>query len=370
MKDFQGNINDVMSVWELRGSFPDVPLAADVDYQSLIAGDSDPVFLTLPIGKVGVVSGNGRFYDEAFVQELERQALANKPIGLMGHLSEQDRATAFPSEAVHWVGVKRDGDLLWAKGYVPSGPARDRIRRYKAAGKKIATSIDAFAKGIYDEGLKAYRMLADSMRLNQIDIAPADRAGIPDLAAVPILTTEMAEGGEDSANETKEKITMADKYEVIRELTSEDATLLPPAVRDAVLSAVQPAPEIALVTELRTALGVDDKADLKATITELKQKEESGKREAVSGRIKELVADPDKGVKVEALRGLVTELIAARNPQSIQEAEAAYTAVVESEHVKAVLASHVQTTMGPRQTTPLQTSNSKGRYFVIPQEAK
>lgn len=360
MKDFAGDINDIMTVWELRGSFPDVPIAADVDYAALVAGDSDPVFLTLPIGKVGVISGNGRFYDEAFVQELERQALANKPIGLMGHLSEQDRATAFPSEAVHWVGVKRDGDLLWAKGYVPSGPARDRIRRYKAAGKKIATSIDAFAKGVYDEGLKAYRMLADSMRLNQIDIAPADRAGIPGLAAVPILTTEMAE-----TNENNEEQIM-DKYQVIREMEPEDAKLLPDTVRDAVLSAVQPAPEIELVTELRRALGVDDKADLRATIAELKQKEESGKREAVSGRIKELVADPDKGVKVEALRGLVTELVTARNPQTVQEADAAYTAVVESDHVKAVLASHVQNTMGPRQMTPLQTTSGKGKYFVIP----
>src|SRR5690606_27672453 len=145
-----------------------VPIAADVDYAALIAGDDAPVFLTLPIGKAGATSGNKRHYDDAFVQELERQTLANKPIGLMGHLTEQERATAFPAEAVHWVGAIRDGDTLWGKAYVVPGAVRDRIQRYKAQGKAIATSIDAFAEGIYDESLKAMRMVAKSLRLNQI----------------------------------------------------------------------------------------------------------------------------------------------------------------------------------------------------------
>lgn len=358
--EFRGQFHDVLVISELRGAYPNVPIASDVDYEGLIAGDSDPVFITIPIGKANVTSGNGRYYDESWLQELERQTLTNKPIGLMGHMSEGERATAFKPEAIHWVGAIRDGDLLWGKGYVV-GEARDRIRRYKAQGKAIATSIDAFAKGIYDEGLKAYRMLADSMRLNQIDIAPADRAGIPDLAAVPILTTEMAE-----QDETNEEQTPMDKLQIIRELTSEDATLLPPAVRDAVLSAVQPAPEIKLVTELREALGVDDKADLMKRITELKQEQETQRKATVTGRIKELVEHEETGIKVKEMRGLVTELVTARNPQTVQEADAAYAAVVESEHVKAVLASHVQNTMGPRQTTPLQTTNGKGKYFAIP----
>ncbi|MCL4863380.1 MAG: hypothetical protein KJZ93_28510, partial [Caldilineaceae bacterium] len=143
-------LSDVMLVWEFKGKYPDVPIATGVDYDALVEGDSDPVFVTLPIGKANVKSGNKRFYDDKFVAELERQVLANKPVGLMGHLSAEARATEFPSEAVHWIGARRVGELLWGKGYVPPGDARARLKRYRASGKKIATSIDAMVEGIWD----------------------------------------------------------------------------------------------------------------------------------------------------------------------------------------------------------------------------
>jgi hypothetical protein len=50
MDEFRGDFHDVMVVTEFKGGFPNVPIAADVDYAALIAGDSDPMFLTLPIG--------------------------------------------------------------------------------------------------------------------------------------------------------------------------------------------------------------------------------------------------------------------------------------------------------------------------------
>lgn len=352
-------INDVMMVWELRGTYPDVPIADGVDYESLIKGDDDPMFLTLPIGKINALSGNGRFYDEAFVTELERQTLETRPIGLMGHLREEDRATAFPDEAIHWIGAKRIGELLWGKGYVPPGPARDRIRRYKAAGKKIATSIDALAKGVYDDVLKATRMLADSMRLNQIDIAPADRAGIPGLAAVPILTTEM-----DGDNPTKDE--EMDKFQIIRELTVEDAKLLPEQVQDAIKATVPQPKEVEIVSKLSEALGVEGEG-LVSAISEMVQEQETQRKAAVTTRVTELV---NEGVKVEAMRGLVLELVNARNPQSADEAEQAYKAVIEMDSVKAALANYVQTTMGPAQRTPMQRQNGGGKYFNIPEEAK
>lgn len=348
-QEFSGDINDVMVVWELRGSFPDVPLAPGVDYNALVAGDEDPVFLTLPIGKANVTSGNSRYYDEEWLQELERQALQNKPVGLMGHLKPEDRATAFPDEAVHWVGAARIGELLWGKGYVPPGPVRDRIRRYKATSTAIATSIDAFAEGEWDEGLGAYRMRADTLRLNQIDIAPADRAGIPDLAAVPLLTTEMAN---ENDNHTQEEA--VDKLQIIREMTAEDAALLPDDVRMAILATVEPAPEVALVNEMRALLGAKDGDDLKAQIAALKQEHDEQQMDAIKIRVAELVADEETGVKIEALRGLVTELVLARAPQTAEDAEAAYTAVVGGEAVKAALKAHVVETMGPPQGTQVE----------------
>lgn len=351
-------INDVMAVHELRGNYPEIAISESVDYDSLIAGDDDPMFLTLPIGKANVKSGNGRFYDEAFVQELERQTRDNKPIGIMGHLKESDRATEFPEEAVHWVGVQRQGDLLWGKGYVPKGQARDRIRRYKATGKKIATSIDAFVKGSYDAAKDAIHVVAKSLQLNQIDIAPADRAGIPALANIPIITKEMDENPKEPE---------MDKLQVINEMTAEDARLLPEPVRNAVLETVQEAPEVAIVGSIREALGLDDGSNPLAAIQEMKKTQEDAAKTAVTSRIQELVND---GIKVESMQSLVTELVIARNPQTKEEAEAAYTAVTEMDSVKETLKATVSTAMGGKLTTPMQPKNGKATYFNIPKDGE
>lgn len=364
-------VRDVMLIWEFKGSYPEVDFAAGVDVDALTDGDKNPVFVILPIGKANVTSGNKRYYDSAFVTELEKQVLANKPIGLMGHLSEAARATEFPAEAVHWVGAKRVGELLWGKGYLPPGDARDRLKRYKASGKKIATSIDAVVAGVWDDEVQAYRMNAKTLQLNQIDIAPADRAGIGDLAAVPHLTKEMANGnGNDYQQEVND---MADKTQLIRELTADDARLLPEAVRAAIVETVQPPatpPEVAQVATIRETLGLAAEADLLRAVQEMRQTQDQQRQAAITGRVRELVEDAEKGVKLVALRGMVTEMIRLRNPQTVAEVDTVFAEVVASPAVTAALAGQVQTVMGPPQRTMVQGQNGQtGRYFNIPAEA-
>ncbi len=360
VKEIKGQFADVMVISELRGAYPNVPIAADIDYAALIAGDSEPTFITLPIGKANVKSGNGRYYDESFLTELMRQTLGSKPVGLMGHLSDADRATAFPQEALHWVGAVREGDILWGKAYI-IGEARDRVRRYKASGKSIATSIDAYASGTWDESLQAYRMDASTLRLNQIDLAPSDRAGIPALARVPLLTTEM----QPTDNVEQEQEKPVDKLTVITEMTAEDARLLPEPVRQAVLATVATPPEVATVATVRELLGLDAKADVAGAIAEMKRVQAEQAKAAVTSRITELVND---GIKIETVRPLVTELVTARNPQTVAEVDAAYKAVSELESVKALLQARVVETMGPRQRTPVQGKSGQNKYFSIPEE--
>ena len=149
--NLSGDFWDVLIVRELHGDFPDIPFFADVDLAEITKGDSDPLYLTIPIAQANVVSGNKRFYGEAWLQELERQVIEKRPIGIMGHLSEAELGTKFPEEAIFWLGVKRIGEMLWAKGYLPArNEARERIRRYKAANKTIGTSIFAAADGVWN----------------------------------------------------------------------------------------------------------------------------------------------------------------------------------------------------------------------------
>lgn len=374
-----GRLRDVMIISEFKGKPPAVPFAAGVDVEELTDGDEKPVFVTLPLGLVNAKSGNLRFYDEKFVKELEKQVIANKPVGLMGHLKLEDRATEFPMEAVHWVGATRVGELLWGKGYVPPGEPRARLRRYKATKTKIATSIDCIAEGIWDDTVQAYRMKADTLRLGQIDIAPADRAGIADLAAVPHLTSEMLASGDDEQEDFQDDSSQEDsmdKAQVIREMTAEDAKILPEPVRAEVLKSAQPAPEVAVVQELRAALGVDDKADLKAIVSEMRQKQETQAKAAIKARVIELAtpdpkrkAEEDKSIKIDSVRAVVVEMVNTRNPESVEQAETIYQEVAGSDLVRELLKSHVQSTMGPRQGTPVAGQNGAPKYFVIPQEA-
>lgn len=357
-----GAFHDVLVISELRGTYPNVPTSPDVDYAALTAGDSNPIFVTLPIGKANVTSGNKRHYDEAFLKELERQTLALKPVGLMGHLSPTERATAFPQEAVHWVGALREGDTLWGKAYVVPGAVRERINRYKASGKALATSIDALAEQVWDESLQAYRVNAATLRLGQIDLAPADRAGIPALAEVPLLTSEM----DGSPTHVDDKEPEMGKLEVINELTADDARLLPKPVREAILAEVPTAPEVAQMQELRQTLGLDDKADVTKAVTELRQAQESARKNAVTSRITELAADKDKGIKVESVRAVVIEMVKSRNPQDEAAAEAAYKEVSESAPITELLKSTVATTMGPPQRAAVQPQTGENRYFKIP----
>lgn len=361
------NFTDVAVIWELRGDYPqDIPTFPGVDVTELTAGDDDPMFLTLPIGKANAKSDNGRYYDEEWLQELERQVVENRPVGIMGHIRAEDVATEFPPEAIHWVGVRRIGEMLWGKGYVPPGEARERVRRYKATNKKLATSIFAKARGVWDGTVGALRMVAETLQLHQIDIGPADRVGIPSLAAVPRITAEMMQ----PENETEQETDM-DKMQVIREMTVEDARLLPDPVREAILADVDEPAEVAIVAELRSELGLDEKADLPAVIGKLKEQQEQQAKRAVEQRIQELVTDEEKGVKVEAARPIVTELVQARAPSTPEEAEAAFTEVVASEQVKGLLSEFVQQKSGPRQRVVAggkngQPKGKKGRYFDIP----
>lgn len=153
-----------------------------------------------------------------------------------------------------------------------------------------------------------------------------------------------------------------DKLQVITELTADDARLLPDPVRAAVLATVQTPAEVATVASIRETLGLAAGADVVATITEMRQAQVTAAKAVVTNKITELV---NEGIKIEDVRPVVTELITARNPATVAEAEAAYGQIVEMESVKKLLASTVVKTMGPPQRTKVQGKQSN-RYFQIP----
>lgn len=365
-EDLKGQFHDTLLITEFIGSLPEVPTFKDVDIRELTDGEAKPVFVTLPIGKANVKSGNGRFYDEAFLQELNAQVIAGKPIGLMGHLASEQRGWAMPAEAVHWIGTLRVKEFLLGKGFLPPGESRMRLQRYKATGSRIATSIDATGDGVWDDTLQAHRMIASTLRLNQIDIAPADRAGIADLAAVPLLTREMATSSGIIVVRPigEKKMTEEERAQMMREMKTTDISALPADVRAALINEY--------ASGIRASLGLGE-GDLTTEMKKLQERDAEREKAAVALKITEMATTGDTAIKSEIVREMVIDAVKDRAPKTVEEAATIFTEVVGRESVKKALQSQLQTTMGGNQQTTMQTQRAdnaapgmKGGWFVLP----
>lgn len=332
-------------VSEFKGGYPDVPTAAGVDVDALTAGDEDPFFVTLPVAELDVTSANKIYFDADLVKAIERQISEKRPVGLMGHIPADERATAFPIPVIHWVGAARQGKTVWGKGYIPPGEVREFVRRLKSTGAKIATSIYGIGDHTWDSARGAWSL--SNFVLESIDLAPPERASVQTLAVVPKVTAEMAR-----VRETPMEGTDMDRLEIIKALTAEDARLLPDAVRQAVLSADGAG---GVVAEMRTALGLDDKGNVVDALKVLAAERDALRQEVVAGAIREAVAE----VKVDSMRGIVSELIQARKPQSKDDVKRIAAEVLDSEAVKAQLQAAVVSEMGPKQTRPAQRNVEK-----------
>jgi len=174
-----------VQISELQGYQPSVPLAEGVDYNALIAGDNDPLFLTLPLLEAGAVSGNGKEYGIDAVQSLVEQINLNKPGGIKGHMTLQERATRFDLPSLMWVGATLHEGKAWGKAYIPryAADVREYVLKSKARRAKVATSIYGSA---VMEGKRAR-----DIQIETIDLADPARAGVKAAVAEPIITSEM-----------------------------------------------------------------------------------------------------------------------------------------------------------------------------------
>lgn len=202
---------------ELRGNLPEIITAESVEMDALTKGDDDPFFVTLPIAAVGKTSGNGLHYDEALVAAIQAQMVGMG--GLMGHIQDGERDTAFPIETADWIGTLRQGKTLWGKAYIPPGEAREYIRRLRARGGKLATSI--YGPYATQEKQSDGSWKADGFTLESLDLAPASRAALK-LGGDFEITSQMGNTEEDGKmSKTKDEIlaelTLADVSKTLRE---------------------------------------------------------------------------------------------------------------------------------------------------------
>jgi hypothetical protein len=335
-----------------------VPIAANVDYQALVADDPDPVFITLPIGQVGVESRNGRTYGLKEVQVIVNTIVNEKSIGQKGHLRDEERGYRFDIPPLVWVGATLEANgTAWGKAYVlKSAPdVREYVKVAKATKAKIGTSIYGTAE--IEEGGKV-----SNLEIESIDIAHPGRLGVPQAAAVPQITQETSQQNhaqEDNPVPTEPVI---------------NNTVVHPVVQPA----VEPAPAVLVEMERLHKAAIRElegkNAELKGKADDLAQivtmlegaadpinavrllnqhvknlRKENGDllEESIKAQVAEVVKAPN-------LRGMIAAMVRDRKPATRNAVTTALQMVMDEDHVKEALKDAVQTTMGPNQNRPLQ----------------
>lgn len=348
-------------VSEFTKGFPALETPADINIAELEGEGGDPFYVTLPvIPEIGAVSGNGLLYDDYLASTIEEQINAKRPGANFGHLAGDQRETAFPHPKAFWVAAQRVGNTLWAKAYVPVGEARQHLRNLKAMGGKIATSI--FGQGDFAEVKTGVRRLSN-FALETIDFAPPERAALGYGAPV-MVTSEMAEPGIHEEQ-------IMDNAQVIEQLA---AVKVPPnkgwrAPKQAVQE-TQAAPATQEVTEMaaiREALGVPEGMSVTEMVSELREQLQVLTQERIKTRVSEMV---EEGVKLPNARGLVTRLVFATQPTTVEEAEEAYNAVMEMQELKDILALGARASMGPAAVVGGKVQSTRPKLDLSPEAAK
>lgn len=342
-------------VSELRGSYPDVPFAPGVDAEGIREDDANPMFVTLPLVKVGGVSRNGLHWQRAAVERVVAQINDKKPEGYLGHVPADKRATQFEFGKLRWVGAKLAEDgTAWAKAYVPkyAEDARDYFRLAKRTGAFVGTSV---------YGMKGEDGLND-MTIESVDLGHPDRVANPVSVAVPMVTSEMTEetppptpphcDGEGMKKEGGDVIEIKQESEPVDDNKSAVAELI--GARDTALAQVseltaQIEANKQAISELQAAagtlatiselLGGDALETVRGWMAEKSAAAETARQAAISAVVTELVA-------LEALRPTVLAQLGA-----VADAEAARARISElmaREDIQVIAEALATRAMGPR----------------------
>lgn len=176
------------------GEYPDIGHRPDFQIDD---SDTDPLFVTLPIGEVNTTSGNGRYYDRQFYEALVRQVAESAiPVtGIVGHENPENAAFETNLAAMEWVGAAIDGNgKVWGKAYIYPEETKLRadVRRAKRTAKKVATSI--WGSAVMDGNR------ATKPQFKRIDYVDPQRAGVSAAVGVPVVTSEMLDTNGDSVS--------------------------------------------------------------------------------------------------------------------------------------------------------------------------
>ena len=332
--------------WGFAGNVPEVPFAAGLDPTEWKADESDPqkrpLFVTLPLVKIGARSQNGIEWTRSRALRIVNEINDKRPEGIVGHIPLEKRSTDYRLPSLRWVGAMLDERnlLVWGKAYVPNyaQDVREFLIDAKRARARVGTSV---------YGTRGEKGIED-MTLESIDLGHPDRVSLPDAAAVPKLTAELHnesvnKGGDTNPMETELKLvseltTQKDNaLRQVSELTSKlgekDNQIAEMQSKVSVLSGLEK-----LVAEFSGATVTEKLEKLVAEVRDLRAKQQQAQ---IDGWIAEAI----QAVELEALRPTIVAQIGTVD--SLEKAKARVTELRAREDIKLIAEALVERQAGP-----------------------
>jgi hypothetical protein len=211
-------------------------------------------------------------------------------------------------------------------------------------GKNVAVSIYGTAKeAIYNAKLQAYDI--KELVLESVDWARSGSAGIANDGTL-ILTSEMV-----NLKGNKENNDM-DKVQAIKETTISEMKEHNPDLVTEIESGVTAVAEMA---DVRSALGIDEKADVKATVAEM----------AATIRSHELTDELNSRVKSPAARPIIKQMVLSEMKDDATVKETVEK-VLQSDDAKAI----IKETAGVPKVQPKNDERSQATARKFTKESK
>jgi DNA-binding transcriptional MerR regulator len=320
------------------------------------------MFVTLPIGKVGITSRNGNTYGRPAIEQLVQQVNSKRVEGRWGHLSADEIGTRYEPPAVRWLAAVLDANgVAWGKA-VPL--TREAVRHFEmadATGARVGTSIFGL------EPRKGEAGEIESYRLVTIDLANAERVGVPLTAAQPHITTEMATTPSRIPEASTEEVSVATETR-IEELTADRARLQEQVTGlERQLQEVRTAGTV--LAEVRKVLDLDESADVAKTLRERQAQMKELADENAALLESAMTAEIAGKVKLESARPIVRKLVEAQKPRTRKALSEALDTTLADDAIKALLAQQVKEQAGPPQSRPTSAPGSTWEQYVeIPKE--
>jgi hypothetical protein len=311
-----------------------VQLPLDATTIQEVAGDDpDPQFATFVIE--GGMSKSKRLWgDDVMTSIAEQINKATDPVvGYMGHIPEKDQPYVFPDIQMQWVKAKvdvfSDKVRLVAKAYLlPDTKARDYIKRKLV--KTVSPSGDCFQVPI-----------KGGVRVKEFDLKSIDLSR-PRMAGLRTALVGVASEMENS--EGRKTVEVNEIRGLSEEQLREHNPLLVKAIEEkaqekqtAKISEMEDKAKNAdeaqeLISKLREALGLDDKADIldviRANMEKLSAQGKAIKTKLLQGVLENKFKDESHQRLVA--RALATEMEGTELPENADEAKVKVTEMVNN----------------------------------------